>query len=58
MGRIIWIDLWTTNSVSAYMLWDKTEVITNQEWDRTTPSVVYIKGEEMLVWKLAKRIAT
>ncbi len=57
MGRIIWIDLWTTNSAMAYTLWDKPEIIPNQEWDRTTPSIVYIKGDQLLVWKLAKRKA-
>lgn len=57
MSKIIGIDLWTTNSCFAYMLWDKAEVISNAEWDRTTPSVVYIKWDQMLVWKLAKRKA-
>lgn len=57
MSKIIWIDLWTTNSVGAYMLWEKPEVIPNAEWDRTTPSVVYIKWDQLLVWKLAKRKA-
>ena len=57
MGKIIWIDLWTTNSCFAYMLGDKSEVIANAEWDRTTPSVVYIKWDQLLVWKLAKRKA-
>ncbi len=57
MGKIIGIDLWTTNSVAAYLLWDKPEVIPNAEWDRITPSVVYIKWDQLLVWKLAKRKA-
>lgn len=57
MAKIIWIDLWTTNSCFAYMLGDKPEVIPNGEGDRTTPSIVYIKGDQMLVWKLAKRKA-
>lgn len=57
MWRIIWIDLGTTNSCFAYRLGDKTEVIANAEWDRTTPSIAYIKGEELLVGKLAKRKA-
>ena len=57
MWKIIWIDLWTTNSCFAYMLGDKSEVIANAEWDRTTPSVVYIKWDQLLVWKLAKRKA-
>jgi molecular chaperone DnaK len=57
MSKVIWIDLWTTNSVAAYLLWDKPEVIPNAEWDRITPSVVYIKWDQLLVWKLAKRKA-
>ena len=57
MGRIIWIDLWTTNSAFAYTLNDKPEIIPNAEWERTTPSVVYIKGDEVIVWTIAKRKA-
>jgi len=57
MSKIIGIDLWTTNSCVAYMMWDKSEVIANSEWKRTTPSIVYIKGDELLVWDLAKRKA-
>ena len=57
MGKVIWIDLWTTNSCVSYMLGDKSEVIANSEWARTTPSIVYIKWDEMLVWDLAKRKA-
>ncbi len=57
MWKIIWIDLGTTNSCVAYMMWDKSNVIANWEGARTTPSIVYIKGEEMLVWDLAKRKA-
>jgi molecular chaperone DnaK len=57
MSKIIWIDLGTTNSCVAYMLNEKAEVIANAEWDRTTPSIVYIKGDQLLVWKLAKRKA-
>lgn len=57
MWKVIWIDLWTTNSCVSYMLWDKSEVIANSEWARTTPSIVYIKGDEMLVGDLAKRKA-
>ena len=57
MWKVIWIDLWTTNSCVSYMLWDKSEVIANSEWARTTPSIVYIKWDEMLVWDLAKRKA-
>jgi len=57
MGRIIWIDLGTTNSAFAYTLNDKPEIISNAEWERTTPSVVYIKGDETIVWTIAKRKA-
>lgn len=57
MPKVIWIDLWTTNSAFAYMLGDKAEIISNAEGDRTTPSVVYIKWDQLLVWKLAKRKA-
>lgn len=57
MGKIIGIDLGTTNSCAAYMLADKAEVLPNSDGDRTTPSVVYIKGNELLVGKLAKRKA-
>lgn len=57
MAKIIGIDLGTTNSCVAYMLGDKAEVIPNAEGERTTPSVVYIKGDELLVGTLAKRKA-
>lgn len=57
MWKIIGIDLGTTNSCVAYMLADKAEVIPNSDGDRTLPSVVYIKGNELLVGKLAKRKA-
>ncbi len=57
MWKVIWIDLWTTNSCMAYLLWWKAEVIANAEWARTTPSVVYIKWDELLVWDLAKKKA-
>lgn len=39
------------------MLGDKSQVIANAEGDRTTPSIVYIKGDQLLVGKLAKRKA-
>ncbi|UFX83190.1 molecular chaperone DnaK [Candidatus Absconditicoccus praedator] len=57
MGKIIGIDLGTTNSAFAYTLGEKPEIIPNEEGDRTTPSVVYIKGDQLLVGKLAKRKA-
>lgn len=55
MSKIIWIDLGTTNSAFAYMVGDKSEIIANAEGERTTPSIVYIKGEELIVGELAKR---
>lgn len=57
MAKIIWIDLWTTNSCVSYMMWGKSEVIANAEWNRTTPSIVYIKWDELLVGEMAKRKA-
>lgn len=39
------------------MLGDKPDVIANADGERTTPSVVYIKGEELMVGNLAKRKA-
>ncbi|USN56493.1 MAG: molecular chaperone DnaK [Candidatus Peribacteria bacterium] len=56
-NKIIGIDLGTTNSCVAYMMGDKSEVIANAEGNRTTPSIVYIKGDELLVGELAKRKA-
>lgn len=56
MGKIIGIDLGTTNSAFAYMVAGKPEIITNAEGDRTTPSVVAInKKGERLVGKIAQR---
>ncbi len=56
MGKIIGIDLGTTNSAMAYMVAGKPEIITNAEGDRTTPSVVAInKKGERLVGKIAQR---
>ncbi len=49
MGKIIGIDLGTTNSAFAYTIGDKAEIIANAEGDRTTPSVVYIKGPDLMV---------
>lgn len=57
MAKVIGIDLGTTNSCAAYLLQDKSQVIANAEGDRTTPSIVYIKGDQLLVGKLAKRKA-
>ena len=56
MGKIIGIDLGTTNSAFAYMVAGKPEAITNAEGDRTTPSVVAVtKKGERLVGKVAQR---
>jgi len=57
MGRIIGIDLGTTNSAVAYTLGDKPEIIPNAEGERITPSVVFIKDGEVIVGSLAKRKA-
>ena len=56
MGKIIGIDLGTTNSALAYMAAGKPEVIANAEGNRTTPSVVAInKSGERLVGQVAQR---
>jgi molecular chaperone DnaK len=56
MGKIIGIDLGTTNSAVAYMIAGKPEVIANVEGNRTTPSVVAInKKGERLVGQVAQR---
>jgi molecular chaperone DnaK len=58
MGKIIGIDLGTTNSVVAVMEGDKATVIVNEEGSRTTPSVVgFAKDGERLVGAVAKRQA-
>ena len=56
MGKIIGIDLGTTNSCVAVMDGDKPRVIENSEGDRTTPSyVAFSKEGEVLVGQPAKR---
>ncbi len=56
MGKIIGIDLGTTNSAMAAMQSGKAEIITNSEGARTTPSVVALnKNGERLVGQLARR---
>ncbi|WP_456446961.1 molecular chaperone DnaK [Thiolapillus sp.] len=58
MGRIIGIDLGTTNSCVAVMEGDQPKVIENSEGDRTTPSIVaYTQEGEVLVGQSAKRQA-
>jgi len=58
MGKIIGIDLGTTNSCVALMEGNKARVIENSEGDRTTPSVVaYTSEGEVLVGQAAKRQA-
>lgn len=56
MGKIIGIDLGTTNSAFAYLVAGKPEVIANAEGNRTTPSVVAVnKKGERLVGQVAQR---
>jgi molecular chaperone DnaK len=56
MGKIIGIDLGTTNSAMAVMQSGKPEIIANSEGARTTPSVVAInKNGERLVGQVARR---
>jgi molecular chaperone DnaK len=58
MGKIIGIDLGTTNSCVAIMEGGEAKVITNAEGGRTTPSIVAISGSgERLVGQIAKRQA-
>jgi len=57
MGKIIGIDLGTTNSCVAVMEGDKPKVIENAEGDRTTPSVIAFTNGEVLVGQPAKRQA-
>ncbi|MEM1251348.1 MAG: molecular chaperone DnaK [Cyanobacteria bacterium P01_H01_bin.21] len=58
MGKVIGIDLGTTNSCVAVLEGGKPEVITNTEGGRTMPSIVgFAKNGERLVGQLAKRQA-
>lgn len=56
MGKIIGIDLGTTNSCIAIIEGSKPRVLENSEGDRTTPSIVaYTQDDEILVGQPAKR---
>lgn len=56
MGKIIGIDLGTTNSAMSVMQAGKAEIIANSEGNRTTPSVVAVnKNGERLVGQVARR---
>ena len=57
MGKIIGIDLGTTNSCVAVLEGGEPKVIPNPEGERTTPSVVAFKKGERIVGAAAKRQA-
>ena len=56
MGKILGIDLGTTNSAIAYTASDGARIIENAEGARTTPSIVaFAKGGESLGWCSCKK---
>ncbi len=57
MGKAVGIDLGTTNSVVAVLEGGEPTVVANAEGNRTTPSIVAFKSDEVLVGELAKRQA-
>ncbi|OJF95224.1 molecular chaperone DnaK [Alkalibacterium sp. 20] len=57
MGKIIGIDLGTTNSAVAVLEGGEAKIIPNKEGNRTTPSVVSFKNGEVQVGEVAKRQA-
>ncbi|MDP7419951.1 MAG: Hsp70 family protein, partial [Gammaproteobacteria bacterium] len=58
MGKVIGIDLGTTNSCVALIDGDTAKVIENSEGDRTTPSTIaFTSDDEVLVGQAAKRQA-
>ncbi|GEL67914.1 molecular chaperone DnaK [Marinilactibacillus psychrotolerans] len=57
MGKIIGIDLGTTNSAVAVLEGGESKIIPNKEGNRTTPSVVSFKDGEIQVGEVAKRQA-
>ena len=57
MGKIIGIDLGTTNSAVAVLEGTESKIIANPEGNRTTPSVVSFKNGEIIVGDAAKRQA-
>ena len=57
MAKIIGIDLGTTNSAVAVLEGGEAKIIANAEGNRTTPSVVALKNDEIQVGEVAKRQA-